>query len=237
MKQPQTADHQERSSAPSIFGALRLPVLLLIPAAILGAVSRTPGWTRADLRLDEMVQAVRTPWLTVIARGFDIGFSPVAAICLTALLAAVLIAIGRGHTAVMTTLVITAGWGASSIFKAVVARPRPPLDHQLVLQYGHDSYPSGHVSITLSLVMALGVLAYGSRWSRPVVIVGVVLVTGQALARLYLGVHYPSDVIGSILVAPAGALTVIALWRRRLARSPGDGQAHPVATAATAGSR
>jgi undecaprenyl-diphosphatase len=81
------------------------------------------------------------------------------------------------------------------------------------------------------MVMALGVLAYGSRWFRPVVIVGVVLVTAQALARLYLGVHYPSDVIGSVLVAPAGALIVIALWRRRLARSPGDGQEHPMATA------
>jgi undecaprenyl-diphosphatase len=178
-----------------------------------------------------VVQAVRAPWLTVIARGFDIGFSTVAAICLIALLAAVLIAVGRGRTAVVTTSVIAAGWGASSIFKAVVARPRPPLDHQLVLQYGHDSYPSGHVSITVSMVMALGVLAYGSRWFRPVVIVGVVLVTAQALARLYLGVHYPSDVIGSVLVAPAGALIVIALWRRRPARSPGDGQEHPVATA------
>ncbi|MFC7641765.1 phosphatase PAP2 family protein [Streptosporangium lutulentum] len=233
MKQPQTAT-TGRGVRSLDLRALRLPVLLLVPAAALGTLSRAPGWTRTDLRLDEMVQTVRTPWLTVIARGLDLAFSTMAAICLIALLAAVLIAVGRGRTAVVTASVIAAGWGANSIFKAVVARPRPPLDHQLVLQYGHDSYPSGHVSITVSMVMALGVLAYGSRWFRPVVIVGVVLVTAQALARLYLGVHYPSDVIGSLLVAPAGALTVIALWRRCLARSPGDGQEH---SAATEGSR
>ncbi|MFJ2033817.1 phosphatase PAP2 family protein [Streptosporangium sp. NPDC087985] len=229
MKHPQVAHHWERTSAPSIFRTFRLPVLLLVPAAILGALSRTPGWTRADLQLDETVQAVRAPWLTVVARGLDTAFSPVAAVCLTALLAAVLIAIGRGRTAVITVLVIIGGWGTGSIFKTVVARPRPPLDHQLVVQYGHDSYPSGHVAITLSMVVAIGLLAYGSRWFRPVVVVGAVLVTAQALARLYLGVHYPTDVIGSILVAPAGAFTVIALWRRFVPFSE-EGGTHPAAT-------
>ncbi|WP_436762243.1 phosphatase PAP2 family protein [Streptosporangium sp. V21-05] len=214
-------DHSEKT-APERPGlaALRLPLLSLILAALLGSLSKTAAWTRADLHLDELVHSVRTPWLSTVARGFDVAFAPISAIALTALLTTILITTGRLHAAATTVSMIAAGWGMSSLFKAVVARPRPPFDHQLITQYGHDSFPSGHVSITLVLVMALAVLARNTRRFRAVVIIGAVLVTAQAFARLYLGVHYPTDVIGSCLTAPAGALIALALWRRHDAGRP-----------------
>ncbi|MFC7384799.1 phosphatase PAP2 family protein [Sphaerisporangium rhizosphaerae] len=213
-----------------ILKRLRLPGLFLVATGLLGTAARTPAVTRNDLRVDQAVEALRAPALTAVARGLDLAFGPVAGVLIIVLLAAALALAGRVRTAVLVTVMITAGWTTCEIFKQVIARPRPPMAGSLLHEIGHDGFPSGHVALTLSLVIAAGFLTAGTRLFRLVVSAGVVLVAVQALARMYLGVHYPTDVIGSVLAAGAGTSAVIALrddidrWIGRMAvlTRPGD---------------
>jgi undecaprenyl-diphosphatase len=93
---------------------------------------------------------------------------------------------------------------ASATLKAMVARPRPPLGLQLIVETDH-SFPSGHVTGTAAL-LGIGAVCVGAGRSRAVrawlsilAIAGTVVV---ALTRLYLGVHWLTDVTaGAVLAA------------------------------------
>ncbi|MEV7968971.1 phosphatase PAP2 family protein [Sphaerisporangium sp. NPDC088356] len=191
--------------------ALGLPIVLFLLAGALGAAARTSGWTSADLRFDEAVRSTRTGWLTAVAQVLNVGFGPPAGLAIAGLLAAGLLLARRPRTAMLTTLLIAVGWTVSSVFKVLIARPRPPAAYQLISELGHDSFPSGHVALTMSLAVAVAFLTYGTRYFIPVVVAGVLLVAAQAMARMYLGVHYPSDVVGSILAGTAGTGAVLRL--------------------------
>ncbi|MET8142473.1 phosphatase PAP2 family protein [Sphaerisporangium sp. NPDC005288] len=194
------------------------PLLLLAVAPALGLAARTSEWTGADLRLDETVRATRSAPLTELAHALHAAFTPPAGVTMIALLTAVLLLVRRPRTAVVTFLLVTVGWTVNSVVKALIDRPRPPVAFQLVPELGHDSFPSGHVALTMSLAFAAAYLAHGTRYFPVVAAAGVLLVVAQALARLYLGVHYPTDVAGSIFTSTAGAWAVLRLSAARESR-------------------
>lgn len=99
--------------------------------------------------------------------------------------------------------------------KLIVARPRPDLFPPLTMMPTDASFPSAHAMQVTALVLALllrpGFRPGGAAWSA-----GVALVALVGLSRIYLQVHFPSDVLIGIAV---GALLVLALrelpfWRR-----------------------
>ncbi len=118
----------------------------------------------------------------------------------------------------------------SSAIKAVVARPRPPVDTQHVAGAESTySFPSGHTIGTATLLLVGGYLLWVARpglrslvgWLTGIV-VGTALV---ALSRLYLGYHFLSDVAASVALAVAVLGVVVVLDRRRAqraARAPAD---------------
>ncbi|MEV1171910.1 glycosyltransferase [Nonomuraea sp. NPDC049784] len=197
----------------------RTTVPMPVSAAFLGLgvavgfAARTPAWTAADTSVGQAVQSLRGPWLTTVAQVLNVGFGTVVGTVLAAVLVTVVALSGRRHTAGRMLLVIAAGWGVSPLVKALVARPRPPAAHALVQELGPDSFPSGHVCLTLSIVVAVALLARKTRFFWPVVAAGGVLVAGQMAARIYLGAHYPTDTLGSIILTPA-AIHLVANPRR-----------------------
>jgi len=100
-------------------------------------------------------------------------------------------------------------WAA--IAKSSIQRPRPEEILQLTKASGY-SFPSGHASgaAALYLTIALLICEYiPSHRGRVGVIAGaVVLIFLVAFSRVYLGVHYPSDVTAGICVGVASALLV-----------------------------
>jgi len=91
-------------------------------------------------------------------------------------------------------------YGLVLALKHVVGRPRPFVTRALTSRSGHygpdrggqyHSFPSGHASISAAIVTSWS-LSY-PRWY--VVAPGVAWAAGVSLSRLYLGVHYPSDVL------------------------------------------
>ncbi|GAB4460525.1 MAG: hypothetical protein OHK0037_07940 [Elainellaceae cyanobacterium] len=68
----------------------------------------------------------------------------------------------------------------------------------------HDfSFPSGHAMTSVALVVVLLILLGSSRWRPGAAAIGVLFVLAIAWTRLYLGVHYPSDILGGWLMAIA----------------------------------
>lgn len=112
---------------------------------------------------------------------------------------------------------ITAG---SEAIKQLVARPRPPgFDNNVVgVVY---SYPSGHVLEAVAIYGIIAVLLWRSSAPRVIRVVVPILfavvVTMVAVARVAVGAHYPSDVLGGFL-AGIGALAVFALLSGAIAR-------------------
>lgn len=92
------------------------------------------------------------------------------------------------------------------ILKNIFQRPRPWLDCAalipLVAEHDPNSFPSGHTSAAFAF--ALGSLrALPKRWMKVSV---VVLAALMALSRLYVGVHYPSDVLAGFVVGDLAGL-------------------------------
>lgn len=80
-------------------------------------------------------------------------------------------------------------------------------------------FPSGHAMSSMTLVAALVILTWDSRWRLPILISGSVFVLAIAWTRLYLGVHYPSDILAGWMVSIGWALGVSLLIRPKLTKS------------------
>jgi undecaprenyl-diphosphatase len=187
----------------------------------------TSGWlTSADRPVTDWLVSHRTPALTTVVRMVtDVGGPPEVAVVACAA-AAWLVYRRRSPepAAVLIGTVLLAGL-ASTLLKRAVARQRPPVALHLVTETNY-SFPSGHATGTAALVAALAVVRL-IPWLAAAGVTAVV-----ALTRLYLGVHWLSDVIGGVLLGLAVALLcagVAQLVSRRLVtqRAPRLASAHP----------
>ena len=103
---------------------------------------------------------------------------------------------------------------ASGILKDLVARPRPTrvpeLEGVLHLVNGYKSGRYGFVSSHAANTMACALL-FSLIWRKKIATIGLMLwVALNCYSRMYLGVHYPTDIIGGLMV---GALVAVAAYR------------------------
>lgn len=92
--------------------------------------------------------------------------------------------------------------------KLVYHRARPhlwELFQPLPLDY---SFPSGHSLMSMILFVALLHLSWETHWRKWVMIIGGFFVVGIGWTRMYLGVHFPSDVLGGWMLAIAWGVGV-----------------------------
>lgn len=86
-------------------------------------------------------------------------------------------------------------WSLNVVSKALFGRARPALWMSPVPEFDY-SFPSGHAMCSMAIAAALIALAWPTRLRVPFLFCGIVGVFCVGLSRLYLGVHYPSDIIG-----------------------------------------
>ena len=111
----------------------------------------------------------------------------------------------------MATLLITGVAGAAALnllLKAVFQRDRPHLWERLVTENSH-SFPSGHAMASSALAFSLIVIYWPTRWRWPVVFAAGIYVVVIGLTRLYLGVHYPTDILAGWAVSAAWIATMV----------------------------
>jgi membrane-associated phospholipid phosphatase len=199
------------------FARAAVPAILVVAVLIaVGFVlSSATGWTSREMDFLRSVNRLHTPGLDWLALGIDWLFGPPVALILVALGTVVVGATLRARSAVQFIVIVVAPWLGTEAVKLIVHRPRPDipsLAHPLVLEPGGLSYPSGHTTFATCLALGIVIVVGGSRW-RPVLIVGAVVVSiATAGSRVYLGVHYPTDVTASIVYSIAAVTFVQALW-------------------------
>jgi undecaprenyl-diphosphatase len=147
-----------------------------------------------------------------------------AAMVALASVACVVLAWRRLWEPLLLVVAAVAGAGVCvQVLKAVVGRARPPVADRLVAETS-QSFPSGHSlgsATVLGVLAALVVLHSGSPARRAV---AVALAAGAVAAiggsRLYLGVHWPTDVVGGWVIG-ACWLTTCLTAHARLRRTSG----------------
>ena len=86
--------------------------------------------------------------------------------------------------------------------KTYFARDRPDLWEAVVAEHSF-SFPSGHAMGSATLATALVLLAWRTRYHWPALILLPAFALTVGIARIYLGVHYPSDILAGFAVAVA----------------------------------
>ncbi|WP_051836867.1 phosphatase PAP2 family protein [Streptomyces sp. NRRL F-2580] len=114
--------------------------------------------------------------------------------------------------------------GLATLVKDVAARTRPPLATAVVAETGF-SFPSRHTTVATALLLAMAYLLARRTRSRALTVTwwaGAVALSGLvASSRVYLGVHWATDVTAGFALGAAAALTLITadlghrMWTRR----------------------
>ena len=144
--------------------------------------------------------------------GNAIVLLPLAALVTLALLFA-----GRRRAALLLAVTVIAERLLLDGLKLLIARPRPDLAEHPVMTHSF-SFPSGHAANTMTVLVAIALFALPRRhrgWSVPAA-VGLAALVG--MTRPWLGVHWPSDVLGGWMLALLAILAAVAAERALNAR-------------------
>ncbi|MCU0727169.1 MAG: phosphatase PAP2 family protein [Planctomycetes bacterium] len=159
------------------------------------------------------------PWLAEVGRDLSALGSEVALTLLLLSVAGYLLLSGGGRAVPPLFVAALGGFALSEGLKTLIARPRPVVVPHLSWTWS-SSFPSGHAMLSTTVYLTLAVFLSGTVREPRLRILFVALAAGLALlvgcSRVFLGVHYPTDVIGGFLAGLGWSLLVAHLFRRRL---------------------
>ena len=182
-----------------------------------------------DNMIFEFIHNLRSPSVTA-AVIFITDLGDLTAYCIMMPAIAVLLYY-RGHhrwkLSLQALIVLASASLLNVIIKEIISRPRPLEDMRLVVAHSY-SFPSGH---SMSAIAFYGFAIYLSYKYIPNKFIKVLLIVVQALlilsiglSRVYLGVHYPTDVVAGFigglfwLILCIAVFNFVNLYRERLAR-------------------
>lgn len=199
-----------------------LAAVCLIGFAGLTAVVVSGRADALDTRLMLALAEYRRPWLTAGMKIASAAGAGVVGVPFALLFMLGLWSRGRGAGARGYAGVVLSGWALYGLAKLAVRRARPHVVTRLMHGAGWYSYPSGH-SMLAPLLFGLGAVMWAAPWSAPRARAGLVCLAALlsaviGLSRVYLGVHYPTDVVGGFLLGTAWS--ALWLWRWEARRAP-----------------
>lgn len=205
---------------------------LLLLLALIGFV--VVGWglgelcrstvASPDLEAVRSLAADQTSALTTVAHAFSAMAGGYVITPLAVISFVVLFWRGRRTTAVVIALSTLGAATISTVDKLLVGRPRPPVEHLEAVATA--SFPSGHSTSGAALYVAVLLALLAVRPRRVVAVAAAagtgLLLAGIGLSRVYLGVHYPSDVVAGLLLGATWSIVVAAVIRPTRAQNRDD---------------
>ena len=162
-------------------------------------------------------QRIASPGLTYAMRGFSLVGEPSVLVPLAVLLAIFLVLVRRHHAALVLVIVMIGDVLLDSGLKALFQRPRPHPFFDIAPPHSY-SFPSGHALASFCFfgVMALLLTAHEPRRRVRIAIrLGAAfMIAAIGLSRIYLGVHYATDVLAGYAFALLWVSIVMRLARR-----------------------
>lgn len=205
-----------------IIGKTSLIILLAIIFAMpLSLMSAGSNVLHPDVRVTNEFQAVNFEGTsTTVDMMNTLGQGPIL-IGIGALVAALLLLFGRRRDALLAFAPVTLAQLANVALKYLFSSPRPTTDYVAVTDPASGfGFPSGH---TMTTVVLVGSLAYilirqtDCRWRRAGIASFVAIVAlAMGFSRIYVGAHWPSDVLGAYLWG--AAFTGMAIIMHRYSR-------------------
>lgn len=200
-----------------IAGKLLLFVVLAIAVAELSIVAR------ADIALADSIHSLTTGWLTTGALAVTELASTDVILIATAGAVVALAASRHWRGAIALAISVLATQAVVSVAKGLAERPRPDEGGAMV-DPGGFSFPSAHSASAVALYVMLALIGgtalrgrvRGSAWAA-----AIALALAIGLSRVYLGAHYPTDVLAGWLT---GGILVVGAWAL-CSRLPAPGRA------------
>jgi membrane-associated phospholipid phosphatase len=212
-----------------------LLLMVVVPAAAFATVAGlvlaqgTPSWDTAILRLVARHQQVT-------ARSFVEAFTTLGSLWLVLVLLAAALAVlllaRRYRQAAFVATATLLSMTAAGVMKLVFARPRPEVIPQPL---GRWSFPSGHTMTATGLAISLLVVIWPTRWRIPALALATVCAIGVGLTRVYLGYHYPSDVVAGWALSLAVVGVTLLAFGGQLGAAGGQDRDAGTGTAPEAG--
>ncbi|GAA4336856.1 phosphatase PAP2 family protein [Flaviaesturariibacter amylovorans] len=204
-----------------------LALLLLLAGALLGFtyIAHTVLWAKEEAAdnavlaymATHVVDPAWTPFMETVTHCASAGFLQVG----YALLVGGLLLRKNWKRALEIGVAGLGGHLLNYVMKLSFQRVRPP--HPLIGKLENFSFPSGHATSAFIFYGLLAYLLWKTELPKPLRVAGGVLLILFSLligfSRVYLRVHYPSDVLAGICIGFAWLLLVIALFERLKKRS------------------
>lgn len=180
-----------------------------------------PFWQPFDEQISRWVHSLANPLLDRVMLAITFVGNPLPLIIATTLLAFFLLRRYQlRRVALLYAGAAYTSYFLSALLKRQFKRERPHLWQQIIRLPSDPSFPSGHAMISMTVYgLAAWLLAhYYPRWRRVIYLVAGLLIFSIGVSRVYLGVHWPSDVLAGFLF---GFLVIVAsgVWHHKRHRS------------------
>ncbi len=189
-----------RTGTRRLLARLGLALVVLVAIAVFlelaGDVWLKEGFAW-DAPLMLALHRLSRPWLDLVFRVITTTAGPYISLPV-AVLAALLWYTKNRRAAVLIAASSAGAFLMGAQLKALFARPRPTVFPPLVLETSY-SFPSGHTLSAVAFYGLLAILLWTHRRRVWAVLVGLWPLI-VAVSRVYLGVHYPSDVLASLTI-------------------------------------
>ena len=193
-------------------------LLFAILAVIVGS-----GVTNAlDSSILLAINSLSSPWLNT----FFVAFTELGGVIVVSVVAIILVLLFLAKRNYIRALLISVGIGGEAamnlLLKSIFERARPDLWDWIVTET-HTSFPSGHATASMALALCIVYLLWNTKWRKATIIAASVYLLLIGFSRLYLGVHFPTDILGGWLLGIGWMALVITFvitvnYRKRIVK-------------------